>query len=161
MQEVIRGGSMTQKDKLRRLQEMCARPEGWLLQKCLEGNGWNPVRGCLEGFPCWSEAVHRLTVSLNALASQRMPPPLPKQRRVAPLEAPSSPTGKPPPRGSSSQGSLSPSSVGLGSITKNETTQWRRCHTEGMTLCRKTSQGNITCLPSLRCVGRPVFKGCP
>ena len=76
LQEVIRGGSMTQKDKLRRLQEMCARPEGWLLQKCLEGNGWNPVRGCLEGFPCWSEAVHRLTVSLNALASERMPPPL-------------------------------------------------------------------------------------
>ena len=66
--EVIRSRSLNARDKVRQLEVLCLQPEGSLLRRCLNGNGWNSKRNRREGYPSWPEAVHRLTIVLNALA---------------------------------------------------------------------------------------------
>jgi len=72
--EVIRSRSLNARDKVRQLEVLCLQPEGSLLRRCLNGNGWNSKRNRREGYPSWPEAVHRLTIVLNALANKEPVP---------------------------------------------------------------------------------------
>jgi hypothetical protein len=72
--EVIRSRSLNARDKVRQLEVLCLQPEGSLLRRCLDGNGWNSKRNRREGYPSWPEAVHRLTIVLNALANKEPVP---------------------------------------------------------------------------------------
>lgn len=74
LNQVIRSITLNSRDKLKRLQVMCSCAEGWLVRHCLVDNGWNQKRNRIEGLPCWAEAVHRLTISLSAIAAGKKLP---------------------------------------------------------------------------------------
>jgi len=83
--EVIRSRSLNARDKVRQLEVLCLQPEGSLLRRCLDGNGWNSKRNRREGYPSWPEAVHRLTIVLNALANKEPVPTHFEEQVVPPL----------------------------------------------------------------------------
>ena len=84
--EVIRSRSLNARDKVKQLEVMCLRPDGSLLRRCLDGNGWSTKRNRREGYPSWPEAIHRLTLALHALANDE-PVQTPEQVSAPPPSA--------------------------------------------------------------------------
>lgn len=92
LHDVFRSGSLSAKDKLRKIQQMCQEVDGIIVRYCLEGIGWNSRRtaqdapfGRWEYCPNFEDAIHRLTLATSALASGD---PLPSRARMEEIEVP-------------------------------------------------------------------------
>ena len=66
-----------------------------MLRQSLVGNGWDQQKRCIVGFPCWPDAVNRLTLSLYTRPNQHTQAPEPQE------VSPSPPSTLPPPPSSS------------------------------------------------------------